>query len=347
MEKIKHFWRGKSELERRKIIVYSVAGLFSFLLILGVVAWSGSDGETNVAEISNPDAVEAKKYNSRTEANQLGRKDTMSLNSALDHLFGDSRSEGSKDALSDISGGTYQESTYSEPVYSVQPSSAARSGGNNYNSHSTYGDYSMWQGQEPKNNSIGYTEIRNYQAPKEETVSPLSDDQHPVKNNGYVQPFSSYPSEKRITDGKQVRAKLISHGYATPGRSLSFVLLEPAVINNVETAKGQIVTGVASENNGRLDVNFSTVKIKNKIIPAQLQLYGSDGMLGLPISGGISSDNTTSAVGNRARDMVGNQASRIPVLGGIIGGTISSSGSRSSDNRIKLSANVECTIVVF
>lgn len=347
MEKIKDFWNNKTEQEKRKIIVYSVAGLLSFLLIIAVVLLNGGNNEQTVSEISNPDAKEAQKYNSRTEANQLGRKDSSSMNSSLDNLFGSSEPEPVDDFYYDNSGGAYQEPTYQEPSYSIQrqPSSNRSSGGSGYNSHNTYGDYSMWQGSEPKNNSIGYTEIQSYPDKKQPNAN-RTEINNPEPVSAYEEPFSNYPSEKKLSDGTQIRAKLISQGYVNSGRSLSFVLLEPSVINGVQTAKGQVVTGVASENNGRLNVNFSTIKVKNKIVPAQIQLYGSDGVLGLPISGGENTGSNMNNVGGRARDVASSQVNRIPVVGGIIGSAIGA-GSRTADNRIKLSSNIECIIVVY
>lgn len=74
MEQLKQFWENKSNEDRRKIIVYSIASLLAVFLLVGVYVLNSGDKKVAVDEISNPDAKEALKYNSRTEANQLGKK---------------------------------------------------------------------------------------------------------------------------------------------------------------------------------------------------------------------------------------------------------------------------------
>ena len=90
MEQLKQFWEIKSNEERRKIIVYAIASLLAVFLLVGVYVLNSGDEKVAVDEISNPDAKEAQKYNSRTEANQLGKKDSSKLNTAMDDLFGKS-----------------------------------------------------------------------------------------------------------------------------------------------------------------------------------------------------------------------------------------------------------------
>ncbi|SIS89915.1 Protein of unknown function [Kaistella chaponensis] len=345
MEQLKQFWEIKSNEERRKIIVYSIASLLAVFLLVGVYVLNGGDKKVAVDEISNPDAKEAQKYNSRTEANQLGKKDSSKLNTAMDDLFGKS-GDSPIEIISESDGNDKPTSTYVEPVY-TQPNynnsrSEKRNRGSSYNSHSTYGDYSMWQAEEPKNNSIAYTEVKNYpksSRSKNENAS-SNIDYTEIFEPAYVQPSYSGSStnQRSINEGKQIRAKLLSKGYANSGRTLSFVLLESTKIGTLETPKGQIIKGVASEQNNRLLVNFSTIKVKNKIVPVQLQLYGADGMAGLPISPGTQNSDLE----NRAL----NESSRIPVIGGVIN-SVGNAMSKQSDKRIKLTFNVECIIVNF
>lgn len=348
MEKIREFWNNKSNAERRKIIVYAIAGVVCVGLFALVIAFNSTSTEKEVSDFSNPDAKEVAKYNSRTEANNLGKKDSADLNLAMDDLFGESQETAP----------VYQEpTTYYEPNYSSSPnteyqqpaysSPQSSSGGGSHNKHSTYGDYSMWQGEEPKNNSVGYT---NKNVPKttkgnrknsepEYTEIPTPTYQEPSYSNSIASTTQS------LSQGKQIRAKLISQGYATPGRSLSFVLLEATKIGNENIAKGQVITGVSSEENNRLMVNFSSIKVKNKIVPVQMQLFGSDGMAGLPVSGS-NSNNMGNEATNRGKDMVRDQVNRIPVIGGIISSAVGS-GNRTADNKIKLSNNIECIIVNY
>ena len=344
MEQLKQFWERKSNEDRRKIMVYSIATFVAIFLLVGVYALNSTDQKVAIDEISNPDAKEAQKYNSRTEANQLGKKDSSSLNTALDDLFGPSGnaeieyfSEGKE---VDDPNFQYMEPSYSEPNYSS--SGQKQSAVGTYNSHSTYGDYSMWQAEEPKNNSIAYTEVKNYPAAPSAKSEKISAESNPkgTAEPVFIPPnYDNLPSTKRsINEGKQIRAKLISRGYVSSGRTLSFVLLESTKVGALAVPKGQIVTGVAAEQNNRLLVNFSTIKVKNKIVPVQFQLYGSDGMAGLPIAAGNQNSNM--------ENKVLNESNRIPVIGGVIN-SVANSMSKQPDNRIKLTSNVECILVNF
>lgn len=339
MEKLKDFWNSKTGEERRKIVVYSIAGIFAVMLLCGVYLLNTGDSIQRVDEISNPDAKEAQKYNSRTEANQLGKKDSINLNTALDGLFGSS--EVSHD-IENIDGATevgYAEPLYTEPNYVKNSSAQHQVGG--YSSHSTYGDYSMWQTEEPKNNSIGYTEIRSAPSKSSSSKESPRNDFLEVSEPVYSIPeLVDTPAPRNITNGKQIRAKLLSKGYFQSGRTLSFVLLEPTNIGGVAAPKGQIVTGVAAEQNNRLVVDFSTVKIKNKIVPARLKLFGSDGMAGLPIAGSTHSTDT------KVESRVLSEATRIPVVGGIVA-SVSGAIGRQAENRVQLTSNVECIIVNY
>ena len=57
---------------------------------------------------------------------------------------------------------------------------------------------------------------------------------------------------------------MITQGYASNGKSISFVLLEPTTIAGKKTKKGQIITGIAKEDRNRLSVSFSEIKIDNQ-----------------------------------------------------------------------------------
>lgn len=348
MEKIKDFWGNKTEEEKRKIVVYSVAGFVAVLLFVGVYLLTRKDDKQTVAEMSNPDAKEAQKYNSRTEANQLGKKDSTSMNTAMDGIFGSSGNtdQNSSETYSDNSSysqPSYTEPTYTQPNYNNNSGSSGSSGGGggkNYNSHSTYGDYSMWQAEEPKNNSIEYTEVKNYPTKKQAKNS--SSNSSPAQED-----FSTYsaPSfggtEKNLSQGKRIRAKMVSTGYATSGRSLSFVLLEPITIGSEQAKKGQVITGNAIVQGDRLLVKFGTVKVNGKTIPANAFLLGYDGEEGLPVRGNAGNGN---GAGDIIRDEAQNQVSRIPIVGGLIN-RAGNSGSRNSESKIQLPNNVECSIM--
>ena len=351
MESIKKFWASKSSAEKRKYIVYGIAGAVSILLIVIVVLLTSKDDTKEVADFSNPDAKEVKKFNSRAEANQLGKTDSASLDLAMNNVFGNEEEAVKPAEVEEYTAPTYSNNnsnSYSQPSYSNNSSSNG-GGGSGYNSHSTYGDYSMWQSDEPKNNSVGYT---NKNVPKttkgnrkssepEYTEIPTPTYQEPSYSNSIAS------TTKSLSQGKQIRAKLLSQGYASNGRSLSFVLLESTKIAGETTPKGLVITGFAREENNRLMVNFSSIKVKNKTVPVLMTLFGSDGLAGLPIGGGSNGSDIEGEATNRGKDIIVEQANRIPVIGGIIGGAVRNNGSRTADNKIKLSNNIECIIVNY
>lgn len=344
---LKEFWESKSNADRRKIIVYTIAGIVSIALIAIVIALNTDSKEQEVADFSNPDAKEVEKYNSRAEANQMGRTDSADLNLAMDNMFGESEQVYKQEETTTFYEPDYSSSnnnSYSQPNYSTP----SNSGSPSYNSHSTYGDYSMWQGDEPKNNSVGYSNkkripIENKSAQPDYTEIQSSPSVN--SNDVYVQP--NYNEPRSLKESKNVRAKLISQGYATSGRSLSFVILEETSIAGQKIKKGTIVTGVSQEQNNRLLVNFSSIKLGNKMFPAEMALIGSDGAPGLPISSGSNGVNVGEAVGDEVRNQAGGIVNRIPVVGGILGSVTSKKESRSASEAIKLSPNTSCFIAIY
>ena len=114
-------------------------------------------------------------------------------------------------------------------------------------------------------------------------------------------------------------------------------MLEPTTIAGKKTKKGQVITGTAKEQNNRLSVNFSEVKIDGQRYPVSMQLIGFDGYEGFPISTNATENNS------QIKDRAINETNRIPVVGGVI----STITAKKVDNRLKLGENVECTIAIF
>ncbi|WP_139423948.1 conjugative transposon protein TraM [Chryseobacterium mulctrae] len=220
------------------------------------------------------------------------------------------------------------------------------------NSHSTYGNSSMWSNDVPSGSNIGYSELGNVitkpQASPKRKNSNTYQAAPPVEDNiNFETQFNtpsqsvSTPNDRNVAKvGKSVRGKLISSGYASNGRSMSFVLLENFTIGSESVKKGQVITGTSMINDNRIVVNFNTIKVNGKVIPINARVVGYDGGNGLLVRGEPGSSNEA---GNIIRDEAQSQASRIPVVGGIIGRA--TSGNSRKENKIQLSNNVECTII--
>lgn len=221
------------------------------------------------------------------------------------------------------------------------------------NSHSTYGNSSMWSNDVPSGSNIGYSELGNVITKPQATPKRKNNTTYqaapPVEDNiNFETQFNtpsqaiSTPNERNVAKvGKSIRGKLISSGYATSGRSLSFVLLENFTIGSETIKKGQVVTGSSIIDDNRVFVKFNTIKVNGKNLPINARLIGYDGGEGLLIRGNSSSGNEA---GNIIKDEAQSQASRIPVVGGLIGRATGSGNSRN-ENKIQLTSNVECTIM--
>ncbi len=232
-------------------------------------------------------------------------------------------------------------------------SSSNSSLGSSSNSHSTYGNSSMWSNDVPSGSNVGYSDLGNVvERPAKKQKTQTSNYTPPTSYNDDVnteipqfppqQNNSSYQNTQKSI-GKSIRAKLVSSGYATSGRSLSFVLLETFTAGGAEVKKGQVITGRSIIKDNRLLVKFASMKINGKLIPANAYAVGYDGDVGLPISG---TDNSENSAGEFARSEASGMVSSIPVVGGIISrATNGSRSSRNKEDKIELTKNVECQIV--
>jgi hypothetical protein len=84
---------------------------------------------------------------------------------------------------------------------------------------------------------------------------------------------------------KQIKAQLLTNGKIQSGSTLTFILSEPTSIAGVSTKKGQILFGIAREQDGRLYVDVSTVKIDGKVYPAKIKVYSENGIEGFGLGG--------------------------------------------------------------
>lgn len=337
MEKVKDLWKNQTEDQRRKIIAFSVVGLLGIGMFYGVYLIKGNDKNQKVEALSNPDAKAGKNYNSRLEANQMDKKDIVNINMAIDEIFGTSKPEPKVEENNEVSVETYYEPDYSQPVASQSNSQSYGGGGSSHarpNNH--YTDY--------KNNDSEFYEEKNsspVQPPKNKALNSEKN-----KNQSSIQELdenivTQQPQKKVVKQEAktgQIKARLLSQGYVNTGKSISFVLLEKAELQGKTIKNGQIITGIAQEQNNRLLVKFSTIKVNGKIIPVEMQLYGSDGMEGLPISATEQNQN------NRTSSIVSNTLGNIPIVGGIANDAIQNNSNNRRSN-IKLPPNISCTIL--
>lgn len=354
--------RNLSKEDRIKYLGMTGILLVGFSIMgYGYYSNNNDDNTGEITEMTNPEA-ELSKYNTKLDA--LNGKKEPNIGNDLEKTF----SQDSKDSVDvsfeelDRQISNLGKSPHNNSSQNLQSTSqnVSHSGGNNYgggssrgggasNSHNVYGNYDMWQTNEPPNSRIEYSNKNNrtihrqprQQQPKANNIEYVEDIYQPQPQQ--PQTKHSY-SQQAVVEHRQVKAKLISQGYATSGKALSFVLLEPTTIAGQSVKKGQVITGIAKEQDNRLNVNFTSIKIDNKVYNASMELIGSDGMKGLPISQQEESGN--GAVENEVRYQAGNVVSRVPIIGGIV--SSATRGNRSNNNQpVKLTSNITCYIIVY
>jgi len=335
MEKFKQIWKSQSEDQRRKIIAYSIVGVLGVGMFSAVYLIKSEDTIQKVDELSNPDAKAGKNYNSRLEANQMDRKDSSNINMAIDEIFGTSKPEPVTEEQVEINSETYYEPNYSstQSNYSGSASGGGASTRRSYQFENEKNNDSEFY--EETQNTLSISKAEKRGSTKRYSKKEVVGLKELAENIDREKDISNIQQEKKTM---QIKARLLSQGFITTGKSISFVLLEKAKINDVTTKKGQIVTGVAQEQNNRLMVKFTTIKADGKIIPVEMQLYGSDGMEGLPISG-VQQQSS-----GRTSSIINSTIGSVPVIGGIANDALQNNSSNRKSN-IKLTPNISCIIL--
>lgn len=347
-------FKNLSQEEKQKYGAFAVFGLvFCGIMYYGISNYTTDDKNDEVTEFSNPES-EQSKYNSKLEA--LNPKDIPQSSNSLEYTFKETENTNAETnsnnvdlasldkQLSEI--GKTSNSNQNKSSSNTYTSSSSSNG--NSNSHSVYGNYDMWTSKEPSNSQIGYNSKRN--------VPTTTSQPKPVKQQNYEvieQDYStsSYTpvqneSKAQVRNSKQIQASLLSKGFATNGRSLSFVLLEPFSYKGESIKKGQVLVGSATVDDDRIFVKFTNGKFNGKTLPLSGFITGIDGAEGLP----ISSVESSREAGENVKNEVLNQSTRIPVVGGVVRSVQNmtrKSNSSSTSNKVYLTENTKCTINIY
>lgn len=193
------------------------------------------------------------------------------------------------------------------------------------------------------NSDVDFSEVDKYIPSASTSAPPTRID---VKS-GKPQKFSDLPAteQRRILlqtgqseykESEYIQAKIISTGKIKAGQTIRLMLQENAVLSFRKVPRGTTIAGIVRINDNRVTVTFPSINIKGEIIDVKLDLYGTDGILGLPISG---EDFTREAKDEGLEEAI----SRTGRVGRIIGG-VTKSLQRSKDNSIDLGNNVSCIL---
>lgn len=349
-KKGKFDFKNISTEDRNKYVAYGVFGLaVCGIMIYGISNYTSDEKTEEVVEFSNPEA-EQSKYNSKLEA--MNPKTPMQSSNSLEKTFTPSDETTQSNIDTDFQILDKQLSELGSGKNAVQNNSKSTSSGataSPSNSHDVYGNYSMWQEKEPSNNKIGYSSKKN-------TVSPSSSPR-PTSKPSYTEVRSSQPvttitepsfggyAEKQTVTIAQVKSKLISQGEASNNRSISFVILENFTLNGETISKGKsYAIGSIQLENSRIYAKINTIKANGKIYNVSGKVLGYDGEEGLPWS--VNEGNGGSNAGDIVKDEAGRIINSVPVVGGVIS-RATSGGSKNKSNKISLSGNIECQIIIY
>lgn len=327
-----------------RIIIYCIIGGCVLLMIMTVIFFFTRSSDSKEEESKPP---------------ILSSQDNLTVKDMIHINGGDKTNEyrGTKN-YDTIKDNTAQYNAQIEGIYGVgksEPKSSydeesAPKASTPKNSHNVYGNYSMWQDKEPSNSKIGYSSkkkpVESSENPVRSTSTPsYSEVSSSQSEPAYKEPsFPSYEEKKGIAIA-QVKAKLISQGYASNNRSMSFVILENFTLNGETIPKGKsYAVGSMKLEDDRIFAKISTIKANGKTYAVSGKILGHDGEDGLPLVINEGSENRTGGIiKDEAVRQVGG---RIPIVGGIIS-RASAGSSNSRTNKISLSGNIECTIVMY
>lgn len=134
------------------------------------------------------------------------------------------------------------------------------------------------------------------------TQSALADislmDTNKVTTN-YVNKFYSLDNGKAVAEeGQAIEAVVHSNQILVNGAVIQLRLATDIFINGILIPKGNLVNGIASLNNERLEVEINSIRYKNSLFPVKMELYDIDGLPGIYIPGSISRDVAKNSADN-------------------------------------------------
>lgn len=265
-----------------------------------------------------PENTDVKNYNSKTDA--LNNKRTQQTGQDLGEIYRNDSVKTETLNFSDLDKQMAQ-AQFNSTNQKEEPKTTSNNPPQQSisNSHNVYGDYSMWQSDEPKNNSVGYTNKKGVPAKKVkqtesyEEITPQSNYTQP----SYNQPTYNNSSNVDLAQQQQISAQLISQGTFQDGRTLSFALKEETTIKGNKLPKNFIIQGIGQFQNNRIMVRFNAIKVNNKLVPVNIILLDGNGIEGMGVAG---SEKTNDVEGRAANEVI----SRTGTVGQIVNSIVKS-----------------------
>lgn len=230
-------------------------------------------------------ADEKKVGKTKEEIEQMERQEDDEIASYMKHRRESMRST-SKPNSSAAQSSSYEASSYTPPT--------AGTSRRKYNPYASSEDWtttsSLSDGLDSYKTGREKQQIQQQEPPKKNSVrrqKATSFDDLPQNEQRRIllETGRSYYEET-----EEFSAMIMSSGMVRSGQTIILITKEDAYLNFEKVPKGTTIAGTVSFSDNRLQVNFSTIRLKNnKIVKVNLTLYGLDGLAGLPV--GANLDN--------------------------------------------------------
>lgn len=134
------------------------------------------------------------------------------------------------------------------------------------------------------------------------TVSALrQSDQDTTKKVNQGNSFYSTGNRGRARAGNTISAVIHQDQTIVDGATVKMRLLNDITVNGYLVPKNTFVYGIATLNSERLNLNITSVKYKNDILPVDLKVYDNDGIEGVSVPGSEARDAGKAALAQSAQ----------------------------------------------
>ena len=226
------------------------------------------------------------------------------------------------------------------PSYETPSYGAASSGGATRRKYNPYASSDDWT------TTSGLSDgLDNYKTGREKQKE---QEQGQVQSQHQVQQRPSIRKEKATSfeelpksEQRRILLEIGQPNYQeTSEFSAMIITKEDAYINFEKVPKGTTIAGTTSFNENRLQVNFSTIRLKKKIIKVDLTLYSLDGLQGLPVGSDLTNKSISDTGFDEAtsENISGTRLERI-------GKSLLKSGKQRREVKVDLGRDIMCILV--
>lgn len=221
-------------------------------------------------------------------------------------------------------------------------------------SYNPYGNTNDWEERktetqtQPSNQASlteGYTSVRQQQAQQQIQQQSFAGgkkkDDFESLSEAEKRRIILTTGQAQYRESEQISAMVLSSGEIKSGETITLTLKEDAILSFEKIPKGTTIAGKVSFTDNRLNVQFSTMRLKNKIIRVDLVLFGLDGLEGLPVSSNVMIREVEDAGIDEAIAETGTTVGKV----GSIAGRLLKSNRRKEDMKIDLGRDIMCILV--